>query len=120
MTPEDLARDFADASRALASDLFDVYKESGEAAAKEWADAEKAISGARAKHYVKAISSEMKIGLDVKAEVGPDASKRQGKMTGFELGSEHSPPHLTGLSAVEAEADELMRRADRAIADLLP
>lgn len=120
MSPDDLSISFGEASKELASALYDTFKQSAEETTEEWRSAEAAVAGAHGRPYVRSLSFDMRISSDIVAEMGPDASMKQGKMSGFELGSENQRPHLTGLKAVAAEAPRLERRTDTTIAHLLP
>jgi hypothetical protein len=117
----DLARDFGKASGRVSSVLYDVFTESGEAFAEDWASNAAATSGEHGKHYPASISSETRISIGIHVETGPDSSMPQGSMgRGFELGSQNQPPHLDGLRALPAAEKRLDRGADTAIGFLLP
>lgn len=117
----DLAQDFGKASRGVAAGLYVVYKEAGEAFAKDWADNARETSGEHGKHYPDSITSETRVALGVQVETGPDRSKKQGSMgRGFEFGSQNQPPHLDGARALPIAERRLLRAADAAIGYLLP
>lgn len=116
-----LAADLGRASAGTAKALFDVYNESGEAYARDWAANAAATSGVHGKHYPSSIDHEMKVSFGVAMEVGPNSAKPQGSMgRGFELGSVNQPPHLDGTRALPAAEARLSKAADVAIAYLMP
>jgi len=117
----DLAADFGKASGKVAKALFEVYAESGDAFAEDWADNARETSGEHGKHYPNSITSETRISLGIHVETGPDSSMKQGSMgRGFEFGSQNQPPHLDGLRALPIAEKRLERGADAAIGFLLP
>jgi hypothetical protein len=117
----DLAADFGKAPTKVASALYDVYKDSGDAFAEDWADNARETSGEHGKHYPNSITSETRLALGIYVETGPDSSMKQGGMgRGFEFGSQNQPPHLDGLRALPTAEQRLLRAADAAIAFTLP
>lgn len=117
----ELAADLGKASRAVASGLYTVYKESGEAFAKDWADNARETSGEHGKWYPDSITSETRVSMDIHVETGPDSGRKQGRMgRGFEFGSQNQPAHLDGARALPIAERRLLRAADTAIGHLLP
>lgn len=116
-----LAADFGKASAKVASTLFDVYDQSGEAFADDWRSNAAATSGAHGVHYPGSIDHEMKLSFGISVEIGPNSAKKQGRMgRGFELGSRNQPAHLDGTRALGAAEARLARAADVAIGFLAP
>ena len=78
---------------------------------REWVEDATVKSGRHGKHYPKSITFETRsVGpLHVEAEVGPDASMKQGGMS-FEFGSRNQPPHLSGQKAAQGLEDRLEKR----------
>lgn len=64
---------------------------------------------AHLKHYPKSIGYDMVGPLE--AEIGPDASKPQGGMSGVELGSVHTRPMPHLMPALDIEAPRLQKWA---------
>jgi hypothetical protein len=117
----ELAADFGKASGAVASALYDVYAESGDAFAEDWASNATETSGEHGKHYPSSITSETKLSTGILVETGPDSSMPQGGMgRGFEFGSRNQPPHLDGIRAMPIAEARLARGADAVIGLLLP
>jgi hypothetical protein len=117
----DLAADFGKASGKVASALYTVYKESGDAFADDWRGNAVETSGEHGKHYPASITSETRVALGIHVETGPDSSMKQGSMgRGFEFGSRNQPPHLDGARALPIAEVRLLRGADAAIGYLLP
>ena len=117
----DLARDFGKASAGVAVTLYAVYKESGDAYAKDWANNARGTSGVHGKWYPDSITSETRVAMGIEVETGPDSSRKQGSMgRGFEFGSVNQPPHLDGLHALPTAEKRLTTAADAAIARLVP
>lgn len=118
----DLAADFGKASRKVASALYTVYKESGDAFAEDWRDNARETSGTHGKKYPPTIDSETRVGVGIHVETGPNAnlgpSARAGR--GYEFGSENQPAHLDGARALPIAERRLARGADAAIGYLLP
>ena len=85
----------------------------GEAFAEDWKRNAVETSGEHGKHYPNSIDAELTFNVrSVAVEVGPNSSKKQGKMgKGFEFGSENQPPPLDGLRAL----DGIQARADKII-----
>jgi len=118
----DLARDFGDAPRAVASGLFDAYRGAGEGFRDDWKHNARTTAGEHGKHYPDAITTEMRFaGLGIKVETGPESGLKQGGMgPGFEFGSRNQEPHLDGLRAMPLAEKRLERLADSAIGLALP
>lgn len=116
----ELAKDLGEAAPKVASALYEVYKESGEAFAEDWADNARETSGEHGKHYPDSITSETRVAFGIHVETGPDSSKKQGRMgRGFEFGSRNQPPHLDGLRALPIAERRLERGTDAALGFLL-
>ena len=116
-----LAADLGKAPAVVARVLFDVYKESGDAFAKDWADNARETSGTHGKYYPDSITSESRLAFGIEIETGPDSSRKQGRMgRGFEFGSKNQPPHLDGARALPMAEQRLLRAADVAIGFALP
>lgn len=117
----ELAADFGKAPAKVAAALYDVYKDAGDAFAKDWASNARETSGEHGKHYPNSITSETRVALGILVETGPDSSMKQGSMgRGFEFGSRNQPPHLDGLRALPTAEQRLLRAADVAIGYALP
>lgn len=116
-----LAKEFGEAPRKVAAALYDAYKSSGDAFARDWADNARETSGSHGKWYPDSIDSETRVALGIELEVGPNTAKRQGGMgPGFELGSQNQPAHLDGARALPIMDRRLERAADLAVAYALP
>lgn len=116
-----LAYEFKGASRQIASALYDVMAEQGEAFAEDWRGFAEGTVGEHGKHYPKSISSETKVALRIVVEVGPETGRPQGGMgPGFEFGSRNQPPHLDGANALFGAEARIPRATDAAIGFLLP
>ena len=99
--------------------LREVMAASGEAFAREWAANARETSGEHGKWYPDSIDSEMRPGLHIEVEVGPNAAKPQGRMgPGFEYGSVNQPPHLDGQRATDVVEKSHLKRIDNALGDL--
>lgn len=117
----ELAKDFGAAPAKVTSALYDVYKDSGDAFAEDWADNARETAGEHGKHYPASITSETKVSLGIHVETGPESGMPQGSMgRGFEFGSQNQPPHLDGLRALPIAERRLERAADVAIGFVLP
>lgn len=116
-----LAADLGKASAKVAAGLYTVYKESGDAFARDWTSNARETSGTHGRYYPDSITSETRVALGIEVETGPDSSRKQGSMgRGFEFGSENQPPHLDGARALPTAEQRLLRAADVAIGYLLP
>lgn len=116
-----LARDFGKASAGTARALYDAFKESGDAFARDWAHNARSTSGVHGVHYPDSITSETRVALGIVVDTGPDVSRKQGGMgMGFEFGGPKQPPHLDGAQALPLAEARTTRLADAAIAFLLP
>lgn len=116
-----LGRDFGKASRAVASGLYDVYKEQGDSFAKDWGNNVRAVAPKHLPHLPYAITSETKVGLGIVVETGPETGRRQAALgRGDEFGSVNQRPHLSGLRAMTVREPILAKAADSTIAFLLP
>lgn len=116
-----LARDFEKAPAKVAAVLYDVFKESGEAFAEDWAANARQTSGTHGKWYPDSIDSETHVALGIEVEIGPNSAKKQGGMgRGFEFGGPTQPAHLDGARALPAAEHRLDRAADVAVAYALP
>lgn len=116
-----LARDFEAASREVAREVFNVYRDAGEEMADGWSANATATAGAHGKHYPGTITSEMKVGLDVTLHVGPESAQKQGGMgPGFEFGSVNQPAHLDGAKEIFPTERKILQRTDAAIGFLAP
>lgn len=75
----------------------------GEAFANEWRSNAVETSGEHGKYYPASISSDFAFDRGgISIDVGPDTSKKQGRMgKGFEFGSVNQPPHLDGSRAFD-------------------
>lgn len=118
----ELAQDFGKASSKVAAGLYTVYKESGDAFARDWRSNAVETSGEHGKKYPPTIDSETKVGMDIHVETGPNAnlgpSARAGR--GYEFGSRNQPAHLDGARALPTAEQRLLRASDVAIGYLLP
>jgi hypothetical protein len=75
--------------------LGEVFKQAGDAAARQWSSNARATSGQHGKWYPASIDAESKftLGGNIEVEVGPNAAKKQGGMgRGFEFGSRQPAP----------------------------
>jgi hypothetical protein len=118
-----LALDLTQTPAKMVRPLGDVFKQAGDAAARQWASNARATSGAHGKWYPDSIDAESKftLGGNIEVEVGPNAAKKQGGMgRGFEFGSVNQPPHLDGVRAFEAMEPRVGMMADAAITHLMP
>ena len=116
----DLARDFGKASAGVAVALYAVYKESGDAYAKDWQASARATAGKAAPQYADKITSETRVAFGIEVETGP-VHEGQGELAPIlEFGSPTSPAHLDGLHAMPAAEKRLTTAADAAIARLVP
>lgn len=116
-----LARDFGKASAKVVPALFDAYKKEAKAFEADWRTNAAATSGKHGKHYPKSITSEMKVGLSIVAEIGPESGRPQGSMgRGFEFGSRNQPPHLDGARALPAAEGRLESAGTAAVDKVLP
>lgn len=93
------------------SSLRSAVKDEAEQVKKAWVDDARVKSGKHGKHYPNSITMETRtVGpMHVEAEVGPDASKKQGGMS-FEFGSRNQPPHLSGQKAAQGLEESLLAR----------
>lgn len=117
-----LAADLSAVSSKMVTPMRQVFKESGDLLAKEWAANARATSGVHGKHYPKSITADLTFSLgNIVAEVGPDSSKPQGRMgRGFELGSVNQSPHLDGLKAVDKLEPLVQTAISQAVDRLMP
>lgn len=116
-----LGEDFGKASAKVVPALFDTYQQEAKSFESDWRSNATATSGRHGKHYPKSITSEMKVGLSIVAEIGPESGRPQGSMgRGFEFGSVNQPPHLDGARAMAPAQIRLERAADATIGLLLP
>lgn len=117
-----LAREFEEAGPKVAAGLFEVFKSSGDAFAKDWADNARETSGSHAAKYPDSISSEMRVSFGLVLEVGPEDGPRNQGFLGpiLEFGGEHSPAHLDGARALPIMDRRLERGADTAIGFAIP
>lgn len=97
-----------------------VMAEVGTAFALEWASNARETSGVHGKHYPESITSELAFGITgISVDVGPDNSKKQGRMgRGFEFGSRNQPPHLDGLRALDGIQGKAERIVEAAVGRL--
>lgn len=120
----DLARDFGAARAKVASGLFDAFKGAGEGFRDDWRHNASAHFDSHAKRYPTSITTEMRTGAltSIEVETGPEDTARSQGFLGriLELGGEHSPAYLDGLTAMPLAEKRLERLADAAIGLALP
>lgn len=119
---DDLAKDFGKASAKVASALYTVYKESGDAFAADWRANAVSTSGRTGHEYPPTIDSETKVSWGIHVTTGPNPNLGRPALAGrgYEFGSRNQPAHLDGLHAMPLAERRLERAADAAIAFLLP
>lgn len=100
--------------------LRPVMASAGEALAEEWRRNAVETSGEHGRYYPASISSGLVFDAGgISVDVGPDTSKKQGRMgKGFEFGSKNQPPHLDGLRALDGMQDRVEKIVDAAIGHL--
>lgn len=118
----ELARDFGEAPRKVASGLYDAYRGAGEGFRDDWRHNVQAVAPEHLPHLPAAITTEMRFGgFTIVVETGPEAGARQGRLgRGDEFGSRNQPPHLSGFRAMPLAEKRLDRQADAAIGFALP
>lgn len=115
-----LARDLGKVSAGTARAMYDVVDEGATDLRDEWRRNAAATSGTHAKDYPRSITSDMLVGLSIRAEVGPDPRLKQGFLGQIlEYGGTHSPPHLDGQRAADTIVPRIERRIDAALGHLL-
>lgn len=112
-----LSRDLGKVGSAIAGSLYDTYREGAADLRDEWKRNARETSGETGKHYPNSITAEMRVGLNIQAEIGPDPSRPQGGMS-FEYGSVNQPPHLDGQLATDRIVPLLERRIDTVVDDV--
>ena len=119
----ELAADLGKASTKVASQVYDVFEETGLLFATAWRANATATSGQTGRKYPPTIDHEMVFaGLGVAVEVGPNPANGNPALAGrgYELGSRNQPPHLDGLRAMGPAVAILDRRATTALNGLMP
>lgn len=89
----------------------------GDAFAEEWRKNAVETSGEHGRFYPDSISAGLVFDAGgISVDVGPDTSKKQGRMgKGFEFGSKNQPPHLDGSRALDLIAPRVERIIDASI-----
>lgn len=115
-----LAGDLTQVGFKAALALRPVMTSAGEAFAEEWRRNAVETSGEHGKYYPASISSGLSFDAGgISVDVGPDTSKKQGRMgKGFEFGSKNQPPHLDGLRALDGMQDRVENIVDAAVGHL--
>lgn len=118
----DLARDFTEASSAVASALYDAFKDGGEGFRDDWRHNVQASSPqGHLKHLPDAITTETRLAFGIEVVTGPERGRRQGALgRGDEFGSKNQPAHLNGLRAMPLAERRIDRLSDAAIGLVLP
>lgn len=112
-----LSRDFGKTGPALARELYDTYRTAAADLRDEWKRNAKQTAGDHGRLYPESITAEMRVGLSIEAEIGPDPSRPQGGMS-FEYGSVNQPPHLDGQLATDRMVPLIERRIDAVVDDV--
>lgn len=118
-----LADDFARAADDIVTELHDVFDTSAEQAVEGWQDnVREASPRGHLKKLPVAITHETRYTLGgIRTEFGPEYGRSQAGLGRIdEFGSPTSPPHLSGLRAMEAEEPQLEAAARRAIDRVIP
>jgi hypothetical protein len=115
-----LATDFEKSSAKVASALFDIYKQSGDAFAQDWRNNARVTAGKAARQYPSKITSETRLAFGIEVETGPIAVGQGNLGRYLEFGSPTSAAHLDGARALPIAETRLARGADAAIGHLLP
>lgn len=112
-----LAHDFGKIGAASTKALTPVFADAADDLVTGWASNARATSGVHGKHYPESIDKERLVSTDIAFEVGPNPTKRQGKMA-FETGSANQPPHPDGQRAADTVVPTIDRRLAAALAYL--
>lgn len=112
-----LSRDLGKLGAKSGVAMYGVFKEGGKDLEKTWKRNAKATAGEHGKRYPDSITTDMRVGLNIEVEVGPDPQRPQGGMS-FEDGSVNQPPHLDGQFAADEVIPRIDRRIDAALAHL--
>lgn len=118
---KNLIRDLEQAAVTVLPAVQAVTRENGKALEYAWRANARRTAGKHGKWYPSSITSEDRLTFaGATAEVGPDVTRRQGRMgRGFEFGSVHQPPHLDGTKAAEVIEPQFAAAVEAAVAGLL-
>ena len=94
-----------------------VIAEGAQFLADQWRRNAEQTSGEHGKHYPKSIDTERVVSTDIVFEVGPNPSKKQGRMS-FEEGSVNQPAHLDGAKALDKVAPLIHKSVEIALGRL--
>lgn len=116
-----LTRDLEQAALAASPAVRAVTEANGKALEEAWRANARRTAGKHGRWYPSSITSEERLTFaGATAEVGPDTSRRQGKMgRGFEYGSVNQPPHLDGTKAAEVIEPKYLAEIEAVAAGLL-